>query len=415
MNIPLPTLGIDLRSDEGKMPAGTVRTAVNVEIESSGQFRRRRGWKPVQGGNGWASLFSWCDELIAQKDAAVFRMNPETREMAKICDLDSDHPVSYGEYNGFLYFCQPSGVWRLGRSGDARAVGVRLPPTLPNLQETQAGTLDSGAYTVAVSVVDEFGEESPAVIIGSASSNAGLRLLNMQVMMGFRWRIYITPPNGDVLYLAEEIDAVWQQYDVSVYPGGAPCVTAHREILLGGHILRGWMGRIYVAAGSNLWYSDALRPHLFDRRSNFVQFVGKIRFIEFVAGGAYVADDRGVWWLSGNDPTSWVAEMVSKSLAVGQSSILLAGQRLGVDGGGRSTREVAIWLSEDGHMTGNSQGEVLAINSDRIRLDPSISGKTVFVERDGLSQVVTLTAAAGPTHVFGAAVDKHCRIGEDDD
>ena len=32
-SIPLPRLGIDLLSDETQMPAGTVRAAVNVDID----------------------------------------------------------------------------------------------------------------------------------------------------------------------------------------------------------------------------------------------------------------------------------------------------------------------------------------------------------------------------------------------
>lgn len=42
-SIPLPRLGIDLLSDETQMPAGTVRAAVNVDIDKRGQFARRRG------------------------------------------------------------------------------------------------------------------------------------------------------------------------------------------------------------------------------------------------------------------------------------------------------------------------------------------------------------------------------------
>ena len=143
------------------------------------------------------------------------------------------------------------------------------------------------------------------------------------------------PQNCGLVYLvqsdpemAEEFAAVWPQYAVTVYPGGAPCETLHRAPMPGGQCVRGWAGRLYVAAGDTLWYSDALRPHITAPHHNFVRFVGAIRFVEFVQGGAYVGDERGVWWLAGNDPTAWSAAPASSAPALVRSSTLLVWKSL---------------------------------------------------------------------------------------
>lgn len=403
--IPLPRLGVDFVSDETQMPAGTVRAAVNVDIDRVGQYRRRGGWYSASAAPGWSSLHAWGGALVAQRGAQVLRIDPDSLAEQVLAKLGTDAAVDFAEYNGDLYLCHPTGLLRL-RAGEseARPAGARLPDALPEAVAAGVGTLGPGRYMVAVALVDESGEESPAALLGALQLSGGLRLEGLAVLPGCRWRAYVTPPDGDVLYLAEEFEAVWPQYAVTVYPGGAPCETLHRASMPGGQFVRGWAGRLYVASGDTLWYSDALRPHITAPRHNFVRFVGAIRFIEFVTGGAFVGDDRGVWWLAGNDPTAWNAELASKAQPVARSSVLVPANLLGVLES-RSTRECAVWLSTEGHMVGAADGSVSALNSDRIRIAPGQSGRSVFLQRDGIAQVITLTAAPGPAHVFGVAVD----------
>ena len=267
-----------------------------------------------------------------------------------------------------------------------------------------AGTLTPGRYMAAISMLDERGEESPAVPLGQVDVTAGLLLTGLEVVPGSRWRLYLTPPDGDVLYLAEEFDAVFTQYAVTVYPGGAPCETLHLAPMPGGRFVRGYSGRLFVAAGDTLWFSEPLRPHLTAPRHNFIRFVGDIRFIEFVAGGAYVGDDRGVWWLAGEDPTQYRLQPASDAVAVARSSALVPSHHLGVMGS-RAAADCAVWLSADGYMVGSPGGQVTALHSDRIRLAPQIAGRSIFLVRDGIKQIVTLTASPGPASVFGGAID----------
>lgn len=63
-SIPLPRLGIDLLSDETQMPAGTVRAAVNVDIDKRGQFARRRGSALTTPGHGYDNLFPWGRRML---------------------------------------------------------------------------------------------------------------------------------------------------------------------------------------------------------------------------------------------------------------------------------------------------------------------------------------------------------------
>lgn len=402
-SIPLPRLGIDLLSDETQMPAGAVRAAVNVDIDKRGQFARRQGSSLVSPGDGYDNLYPWGGKLLARRGALLLSIDPDTMVEATLCHLGMDAPIDYTPYNGDLYVASTAALWLL-RAGAAVPAGSRLPDVLPTLSPTDAGALTPGRYMAAISMLDARGEESHAVSLGQIDVTAGLLLTGLPVVPGCRWRMYLTPPDGDVLYLAEEFDAVFTQYAVTVYPGGAPCETLHLAHMPGGRFVRGYGGRLFVAHGDTLWFSEAFRPHLTAPRHNFVRFVGTIRFVEFVAGGAYVGDDRGVWWLAGEDPTKYILSPVSDAVAVARSSVLVPMHRLGTLGS-RATADCAVWLSADGYMVGAPGGQVTALHPDRIRLAPQIAGQSVFLLRDGIQQIVTLTASPGPASVFGGAID----------
>lgn len=401
IRIPLPARGIDLLSDETQMPAGTVRAAVNVDIDRSGQPRRRQGSTLAISGADMGSLRKWGNALIAVSGAQIVSIHPDTLAVTPLHTMPSHADVDYTEHNGDLYAATPFNLLRL-RAGAINPVGVRLPDVLPDVAAHPAGSLTAGQYTVAVSVVDSTGEESPAKIIGQVQVTTGLILTGLP--SGHTWRVYLSPPDGDLLYLSEEFTSFMPQHVLGSYPQGAACATLNLSPMPGGHLVRAQGGRLFVARGDTLWFSEPLRPHLTAPRRSFIQFVGRIRLLEFVDGGAYVGDERGVWWLAGSDPTQYALKLASDAVPVALSSIVAPAHQLGVSGSA-STQDMALWLSSHGHMLGAPGGQVAALNSDRIRLAPEISGRTALLLRDGTTQVITLTAAPGPASLFGLAID----------
>lgn len=402
--IPLPNLGIDQLTDETQFRAGTVRSAVNVDIDKAGVFKRRDGYTVMQADSDYGAVFTYGSTLLVQKGSQLCAFDPVTYTPTVLADMGSSAPVDSTIYNGQLYICGPRAIWRLpAERAPAQTVGVKLPDALPLAAPANAGTLSPGDYSVAVSVVDSFGEESPAQLLGSITLQSGLQLVDLAVMPGHKWRVYLSPVNGDVLYLAEEFDAVFSQYAVTVAPTGAPCQTLHLTPMPPGNFVRGYKGRLYVAAGSVLYFSEALRPHLTAPRHNFIQFVGDIRFIEALDTGLYIADDRGVWWLSGDDPAQARLVNVSQTTVVSRSSVRMATSDMPA-ALRSSENDAALWLSTHGYMVGTNSGNVVPLHPERIRLAEGLVGRTVFMLRDGIKQVITLTASSAAP-VYGAALD----------
>lgn len=403
--IQLPVYGVDMMSDETQMPRGTARAVANVDLGRSGEFRRRAGYTSrALAGALLTGMTAFAGRLLVGCGTWLNEVNPQTFELTPVCDMGSEHLVEFTEYNGWLYAVSPQSLWRVPVAGAARKVGV-APPAVPYALPHNSGTLTPGRYGVAVTMLDDLGEESPAYFLGTHKLTTGLQMVGLPTD-GAKWRVYLTPPDGDLLYLAEEFEAYMPEHIVTVYPNGAPCATLHLQPMPGGDFVRGHGGRLYVASRDTLWYSEALRPHLTHKGHNFVRFVGAIRFIELTEGGAYVGDDRGVWWLAGEDPTKWDMHMVSDAVAVRRSSLMVPGRLLPENKANTNSKsdDCAVWLSSDGYMLGTASGNVSALQPNRIRLDPSIEGRSSLLTRDGTTQVITLTAASAAT-VFGVALD----------
>jgi hypothetical protein len=396
--IPLPLLGIDMLSDETALPAGTARSAVNVDLGKA-TIKRRDGYRMLLPGHGMSGVYNWNGRVLLGRGYDLCDLDVQSLAVTQVASMGSAEPIDFHEYNESLYAANEGALWRLPRRGPAQRVGVRMP-AVPDIESHPYGTLTAGRYLVAISIVDATGEESGALPLGSLQLRGGLKLTGLPAVDGHRWRVYMTPPDGDVLYLVEEFPALLAQHVLTVYPGGQPCEVLHLQPMPAGSFVRSQGGRLYVARGSVLWFSEALRPHLHRPASNFVQFEGPIRILEALDGGLLVGDDEGVHWLAGADPTAWSKRRTSRAVAVRRSSLVLPAKHFTAGAPG----DVAVWLATDGYWLGAADGSARQLQPGRIAIDPRTEGRSVFLQRDGMKQLITLTAAH-QGQVFGVAID----------
>lgn len=407
MKIPLPARGVDLLSDETGLPEGAVRSADNVDIRANGHFTRRKGYSIAAAGAGFHSVRATAAGMLVGRNSGLYRLDTASYAMTLLCDMGSDAPIDFAEHNGHTYCINRSSFWWIP-AGDtaARQVGVREPDSLPVPTAHPYGALAAGRYGVAVSRVDDRGEESRTVFVGAVDlpAGGGIMLAGATLDAAASYRIYLTPPDGDVLYLSETFPGVLTQFIVSRPPDGATRATQHLQPMpAGGDFVRGHAGRLYVARDNVVLFSEPHRPHLHDPRYNFVQFVGAVRFIEPVAGGIYVGDDRGVWFLPGNDPAEFQMRKASDAVAVHRSSTALSGAHFNKDVT-QTDMDVAVWLSTEGYMIGRPSGDVVSLHPDRVRVAAGLEGRSRFLVRHGVKQIITLVAATTAAG-HGVAID----------
>lgn len=406
VSIPLPTLGVDLLSDETSLPRGAVRSADNVDIRRDGSFKRRDGYATAVPGADFHSLHHTPRGTLVGRGTKVYALDTETFAPTLLCDTGSHAVVDFHEFNGHTYFINAGSAWWIPADDPTpRRVGVPLPDALPDAAAHPNGALAAGTYAVALSRVDDRGEESSTKLLGRVElpAGGGIHLTGLSSTLTGSYRVYLTPPDGDALYLSETFSAAFSEFVVTRPPDGAVRTSQHLQPLPAGDFIRGHAGRLYVARGDTLFFSQALRPHLYDPRHDFITFAGEIKFIEPVAGGLFVGDERGVWFLPGNDPAQFQMRRVSSAQAVRRSSLTLPGSNFDQQIT-ETDHDVAVWLSTEGYVLGRPSGDAISLHPERVRVAAGLEGRSRFLVRSGLKQIITLVAAT-TTSVFGVALD----------
>ena len=403
---PLPIIGVDILSNETALVKGAVRSAVNVDIDRAGRFKRRVGYTRRIDASGMHSLYYAAQKgwMLVAHNAELFRLNTSTYELTSLATLNSADKLAYTEYNGNLYFTNKTTIgWVPSDSTTARPVGVPTPTT-PTLSSALGGLLP-GKYGVSITFIDDRGEESGATELQviDLPDGGGIQLSNLPQRMGWTISVYITSADGDVLRRAVSFPAVFPTYVVTDTAQGGPLSTRFLAPLPPGDFICWHSGRLYTAKDGTLYFSEAMRPHLYNPAHNVIPFSGYISFVESVIDGIYVGDSRGVWFLSGTDPVKFEQRRVTSCRAVAHSSIVVPPEHFNPKQIPAES-PVAVWLSTSGYVVGMPGGVVVELQPDRLRIPNRLVGRSAFLLRDGCKQIITLVNSTS-TEVFGAAVD----------
>ena len=403
---PLPIMGVDVLSDETALVKGAVRSAVNVDIRRAGGFSRRVGQTLRLSGNDYHSIWGAQQRgtMLVAKGNELLRLN-EDLSTSPLATLNSADPLAYTEYNGNVYWTSKSTIgWLPADSGTARPVGVPVPEVVPALSATNGGLLP-GKYGVVLTHLDERREEGGATEVQSIDlpEGGGILLSGLPQRMGWAFRIYITDPNGEVFHRAEEVPAVFPSYTIAQTATGGDCDTQFLTPMPAGEFITWLGGRLYTAKLGTLYFSEALRPHLHNRAHNAIPFSGFISFVEAVTDGLYVGDSRGVWFLSGTDPTKFVLKLVSPHRAVRRSGTKV-GPGFFPEKKVPSTNPVALWLGVTGYVVGMDGGATVELQPERVKVPTGLVGRTTILGRKGMKQAVTPVNSTS-TVAFGTAVD----------
>ena len=403
---PLPAAGIDSLSNETALLKGAVREAVNVDIGRAGRFSRRVGQTLRLSGSDYHSIWGAQQRgtMLVAKGNQLLRLNDDL-STTPLAALNSADPLAYMEYNGNVYWTNKTTIgWLPADAATARPVGVPVPEVVPSLSATAGGLLP-GKYGVVMTYLDDRREEGGAtpVQIIDLPSGGGITLTGLPIRVGWAFRVYITDPDGSKFHRSEEVPAVFPNYTVTQTAQGGDCDTQFLTPMPPGELITWLAGRLYTAKLGTLCFSEAMRPHLSNPAHGFIQFSGFISFVEAVTDGLYVGDSRGVWFLSGTDPTKFEMKLVSPHRAVRCSGVKVGPGHF-PDEKVPSPNPVAMWLSTSGYVVGMDGGVTVELQPERIKVPAGLVGRTTVLVRKGMKQAVTPVNSTS-TVAFGTAVD----------
>ena len=191
----------------------------------------------------------------------------------------------------------------------------------------------------------------------------------------------IASVSGPVDWTVLDGDLVYTDFSVNKIIRGASLVslpTGYYEneeqdeyqfdILPAGSFIFAWQGRLLVARGRVLYWSDPLHYGVYSATRNRYNFGEYILWVAPLDSGVYVGLENSVVFLSGADPNQFKRSTVAGKSAPGVAAILdTKHSGKGVD--------VAIWLSEIGFAIGTPNGVVEYPQAERLSNIPLLPGK----------------------------------------
>jgi hypothetical protein len=376
------TRGTDTISSDQALPRDALRTSSNVDITKEGHARRRPGFTSRYGTKShslWSdgtTLYGVAGENLSYfTRAASGTLTPTTLRAG----FPSTQPVAFIAVGDKIYYS--NGVLTgMIVNRTHYPWGIEVPNGQPLVTASASGGLRAGRYQVAVTFVSSLGEEggcSPAIAIdiaegGGISLSAIPQPVDASVT---KIRIYRTQTNADVFYL-------YQEYATGTTSASIGTSNSLGKVLdtwfmvppLPGTLLTEYNGRIYIAQGSILWYTEALRYGTI-RMTNFMMFPADITLLVGVDTGIIVAADQ-TYFLAGQDP---------KAMAL--LPRLPHGAVKGTQVFDTQTR-VLSWFSPQGFIKADYQGNMQNVSAGRVTFERAEQGAALLREANGIRQVV---------------------------
>lgn len=390
--------GINNVAKDTAVPTNALRDALNVDLDNVGKPRRREGRTKVYSGVGTHSIHNAvCGLVFVEGSILTSLLSDHTG--STIGDLVSNDRVSYTTVNDKTYLTNGFEVWTLSEDTTLKLNGVANPDGQPLPSFTSAvGALEPGRYLFAVTFVDSQGEESGAslAIEVETSQKGSITLNNIpQNSEASHVRIYGTEPGGTVLREFAEIAMGVSSFNITRTVQGRLLETQFMRRMPAGRLIAHSSGRLYIARGDTMWYSEALRYGLCSPADNFVSFPEPITVMQPVEDGMYVVADK-TYFLSGTNPKDVRQVVVSDYDAIFGTGATMRGSAFDPDIVG----DVAYWYSKAGAMLGLQGGIVRPLMENSVALPSYEEGVTGMREENGIRQAVTALRGSGTAAKF---------------
>ena len=384
--------------DENGIPTA-LREAVNVSLHNDGSPFRRPGQTLRVTGKAH-SLYAMATWLLAVVDGELraYRQAPDgALTQDAVLATPGDRFCSFATDDFSTW-------WSNGVTGGRIAEDLSVHPfrvDTPNpvtLAASSNGGLASGRYEVSVTAVDADGRESgasgPVQCLLTAGQGVNVTLPAMPAG-GVRWRVYVTPPDGDVFYQCADLPANAGGYVIGAHTPGAKLETLWLHPLVPCHALRYGHSRLFGLAGNVLVWSEPYRVGLM-HPDNHIVLGSEATLLEPIGdgtdgAGVWVADHKRTYFMAGADPEKWQQQARYPHAAVPGTSTTLPGSYFGIE-----AETVAYWLAADGTpCIGLPGGQLIPLREDALALPVDAErGATGLMLFDGIRQLLTTTLSA---------------------
>lgn len=284
--------------EEDRLGVRDLKRAINVDLDDVGDVTRRAG-RTVQISGAAHSL--WAPEdgsgpALFVQGGVLRKMTSLTTSLA-LGSGYSDLPMAYLKLNRRVYVTNTRETGVVDDDG-LRAWGLGIP-AVPSVTRT-TGYLAAGTYLFTMTTLDDDGRESGADLAARVDLTDGSGLtFTWGDVDGTKVAIYITEPNGEMLYRAAVIDAAAGTF---TWIGGVLAVSLDTQFLdkpPAGQALADHGGRIYIASGPVIYPTRALDHEHCDLRDLIMLDGTEVRFVAGVKAGIFAGTEQATYYLPG--------------------------------------------------------------------------------------------------------------------
>ena len=356
--------------ERGQKAGDYLRNAVNVDLTNAGTLQRRKGVTLTLSGTQCHSL--WADEQGGYfVDGDALKTFPGGVVLRS--GLAPGRPISFARaINGDLYWSNGVTLERI-RNGASIPAGVPLPRATPLCSASGGGSLDAGHYRIAITALAADGEESGATwpVQIQVPDNGQIVVSGLP---GTRTNIYVSPPNGELLFLVASTTATGYTIPI-IGAQGQTLQSQDMRPMPPGQIVRIHNARLLVADRFGLYYSEPYAFGWHNPLRGYIPLPG-ITLVEPMQSGVFVATADKTYWLAGADiADSSLLERLPYGAAEGTSTRIA------------NSLDVA-WFSQRGIVRGTSDGQIQTPQEENVVVNPARAGATLYREQSGMRQLI---------------------------
>lgn len=260
-------------------------------------------------------------------------------------------------------------------------------------------------YQVCLTYVSTTGEESAPSAIGAVQATGlDLQAIPQPVSADIvAVRVYVSTPDSGELYWHSDLAVGVTSLSVTELAKGPLLETQFTQPVPSGHIIQGWQGRMWIAKGNTLYYSEPQRPGIFSIEHNYFRYPSDITLVLPSLDGLYVADQHRTYFLAGNEATELQQLVVAPRGAIPGASALLPADALPpaqvVSG------YFPVWWDTNGVLCrGYPGGQIERLTDGRLSTPTYERGTLLYREQDAMKQLLSVfSGTTGRQNQLGAA------------
>lgn len=157
------------------------------------------------------------------------------------------------------------------------------------------------------------------------------------------------------------------------------------EPLPGGTKIVYFKGRLWVARGSILWYSEPMALTYTRTSTNYFMYPSDISVLAATDSSLFVVADK-TYSLRGSDPRAMSQVVATEDAAPNCLAIPVKARHFGKD---LPDVQAVVWMGAKGVILGLPDGSVVNLTEPKVAVPSYESSAVMFSEREGLRQVIS--------------------------